>query len=60
MGQGGAADSESHENGEEQALMFANKEAVMENTADTDKGSERPASKNVGNVYLQKNMLGPK
>lgn len=32
----------------------------MENTGDNDKGPERSDSKNVGNVYLQKSILGPK
>lgn len=32
----------------------------MENIGDTDKGSERSPLNNVGNVYLQKNIFGPK
>lgn len=42
-------------------MTHSNKEAVMSgNTGDNDKGSERSASRNVGNVYSQKNILSLK
>lgn len=48
--------SESHENREKQALRFANKEALMENMLILTRGQKGPPQKNVGNVYLQKNI----